>query len=48
MFGITGDWSTAVLDLGVCYSIVYEGGCRFMAGWVKKEEKASENRQRKR
>ena len=27
---------------------VREGGCRFMAAWVKEEEKASEHRQRKR
>ena len=26
LFGITGDWSTAVLDAGVWYSIVHEGG----------------------
>ena len=48
MFGITGDWSTAALDPGVWYSTVYEGGCRFMAAWVREEVKASEHRQRKR
>ena len=48
LFGITGDWSTAALDRGVWYSTVREGGCRFMAAWVKEEEKASEHRQRKR
>ena len=39
LFGITGDWSTAALDPGVWYSTVREGGCRFMAAWVKEEEK---------
>ena len=48
LFGITGDWSTAVLDPGVWYSTVHEGGCRFMAAWMKEEEKASEHRQGKR
>ena len=48
LFGITGEWSTAALDSGVWYSIVREGGCRFMPVWVKDEEKASEHRQRKR
>ena len=48
LFGITGDWSTAALDPGVWYSTVSEGGCRFMAAWVKEEEKASIHRQRKR
>ena len=46
--GTTGDWSTTALDPGVKYNIVCEGRCRFMAAWVKEEEKASENRQRKR
>ena len=48
LFGITGDWSTAALEPGVWYSTEREGGCRFMAAWVKDEEKASEHRQRKR
>ena len=48
LFLMTGDWSTAALDPGVWYSTVREGGCRFMAAWVKEEEKASELRQRKR
>ena len=48
LFGITGDWSTAALDPGVWYSTVHGGGCRFMAAWVKEEEKAFEYRQRKR
>ena len=48
LFGITRDRSTAALDHGVWYSTVREGGCRFMAAWVKEEEKASEHRQRKR
>ena len=48
LFGITGDWSTAALDPGVWYSTVREGDCRFMAAWVKEEEKAFKHRQRKR
>ena len=48
LFGITGDWSTAALDPEVWYSTVREGSCRFMAAWVKEEEKASEHRHRKR
>ena len=48
MFGNTGDWSTAALDPGIWYSTVYEGGCRFMGARVKEEEKAPENRLRKR
>ena len=48
LFGITGDWSTAALDPGVWYSTICEGGRRFMAAWVKEEEKASEHRQRNR
>ena len=30
------------------YSTVREGGCRFLAAWVKEEENASEHRQMKR
>ena len=48
LFGITGDWSTAALDPGVWYSTVHEGGCRFMAAWVKGEENASKQWQKKR
>ena len=48
LFGITGDWSTAAPDPGAWYSTVHEGGCRFMAVWVKEEKKAPEHRQRKR
>ena len=45
LFGTTGDWSTPALDpWSWYYSTVREGGCRFMAAWVKKEEKASEHR----
>ena len=40
-FNITWDLSTAVLDPGVRYSIVSEGGCRLMAVWVREEEEAS-------
>ena len=47
LFDITGDWSTAALDPGVWYSAVNEGGCRFMAAWVKEEENASDQRQKK-
>ena len=36
------------LDPGAWYSTVREGGYRFMAAWVKEEEKASEHRQRNR
>ena len=48
LFGITGDWSTAALDPGVWYSTVHDGGCRFMAAWVKEEENGSKQRQKKR
>ena len=47
MFGIAGDWSTAALDPGAWYNTVCELGCRFMAAWVREEQNASENRQRK-
>ena len=47
LFGITGDCCTAALEPGVWYSTVRDGGCRFMAAWVKEEEKASKHRQRK-
>ena len=47
LFGITGDWRTAALDLGVWYSAVHEGGCRFMTAWVKEEENASDQRQKR-
>ena len=39
LFGITGDWSTAALDPRVWYSTVRKDGCRFMAAWVKEEER---------
>ena len=48
LFGNTGDWSTAALDPGVWHSAVHEGGCRFMAVWVKEEENESNHRQKKR
>ena len=48
LFGLTGDWSTAALDPGVWYCTVHEGGCRFMAAWVKEQENASRQRQKKR
>ena len=35
------------LNPGVCYSTVCIEGCRFMSAWLKEEEKAPENRQRK-
>ena len=48
LFGIAGDGSTAALDPGVWYNTLREWGCcRFMVGWMKEEEKASEHRQRK-
>ena len=47
LFGITGDWSTAALDPWVWYSTVHERGSRFMAAWVKEEENASKQRQKK-
>ena len=48
LFGITGDWSTAALDPRVWCSTTRERGCRFMAAWVKEEEKASEHWKRER
>ena len=48
LFGITGDWSIAVLEPGVWYSAVHEEGFKFMAAWVKEEENASSHRQKKR
>ena len=48
LFGITADWNTAALDPGVWYSTTHKGGCRFMAAWVKEEENASKQRQKKR
>ena len=48
VYGITGERNTTSLDAGVWYSTVCEGGCRFMAALAREEEKASENRQRKR
>ena len=48
LFGVTGDWKTAALDPGVWYNTVQEGGCRFMAAWVREEENASNQRQKKR
>ena len=46
--GVTGDWRTAALDPGTWYNKVHEGGCRFMAAWVREEENASDQRQEKR
>ena len=48
LFGVTEDWSTAALDPGVWYSTAHEGGCRFTTAWVKEEENASKNLQKKR
>ena len=45
---VTGDWKTAALDPGAWYNTVQEGGCRFMAAWVREEENASNQRQKKR
>ena len=47
LFGITGE-STAVLDPGAWYSIVREGGCRFMAAWTKEEEKVRKQAEKER
>ena len=48
LFGVTGDWRTAALDPEAWYNIVHKGGCRFMAAWARKEENASNQRQKKR
>ena len=49
VFDNTVDWSTAALDPKAWYSTVCEGGCRFMAAWVREEEKAPKTgRERKR
>ena len=48
LFGVTRDWKTAALDPGAWYNTVKEGGCRFMAAWVREEENASNQRQKKR
>ena len=48
LFGVTGDWRTAALDPEAWYNTVQEGGCRFMAAWVREEENASNQRQKKR
>ena len=48
VFGLTGDWSTATLDPEAWCNTVDEGVCRCMTARAKEEEKASENRQRKR
>ena len=48
LFGTTGDWSTAALDPGVWYNTVGERDYKFLAAWVRKEEKGLENRQRNR
>ena len=48
LFGVTGDWRTAALDPVAWYNKVHEGGCRFMAAWVREEENASNQRQKKR
>ena len=47
LFGVTRDWKTAALDPGAWYNTVQEGGCRFMAAWVREEENASNQRQKK-
>ena len=48
LFGVPGDGRTAALDPEAWYNIVHEGGCRFMAAWVREEENASNQRQKKR
>ena len=42
VLGITGDWSTTSLDPGAWYNSVCEGGCWFMAGWVREEKRKGE------
>ena len=48
LFGVTGYWRTAALDPGAWYKIVHEVSCRFMAAWMREEENASNQRQKKR
>ena len=48
LFGVTGDWRNAALDPWAWYNKVQEGGCRFMAAWLREEENASNQRQKKR
>ena len=38
-FPLIHDWKTAALDPGAWYNTVQEGGCRFMAAWVREEER---------
>ena len=47
LFGVTGDWRTAALDPGAWYNTVHDRGCRFMAAWVREEENASKQRQKR-
>ena len=47
LFGVTGNWNTAALDPGAWYNTVHEGGCRFMAAWVREEENVSNQRQKR-
>ena len=47
LFGIRGTGALPHFGPGVWYSTVREGRCRFMAAWVKEDEKASEHQQRK-
>ena len=48
VFGITGDWSTAALDLVFWYNSVCEGGCRFKAATTRQDERCPKSdRQRK-
>ena len=42
------DWRTAALDPGTWYNKVHEGGCRFMAAWVREEDDTSNQRQKQR
>ena len=48
LFGVTEDWRTTALDPGAWYNIVHEGGCTFMPAWVREEENAPNQRQKKR
>ena len=47
-FGIAGDCGSTALDPGSWYSTVCEGGCRFVAAWMREEKNGSENWHRKR
>ena len=47
VFGITEDWKTVASDPGAWRDTECEGGWRFMATWVREEDKPSEKRREK-